>query len=222
MLSALDLRIKRIYCGARCAVVKQKKKGKKKMKKLMIAAAIVCAAVVSQAADYKWSSPDSYIWSTDNSSGEYPAVAAGTPAYFAFVNAYSQEDLVNDFAAGNVNYGKFAEGANNVMNADGGISDSAIFSANYTSAQQAYFVIFENGYMFISDEATAGYLATGTTGVVFPDQRNTADWESIPFQNAADGYGTAGWYQTAAVPEPTSGLLLLLGVAGLALKRKRA
>ena len=32
-------------------------------------------------------------------------------------------------------------------------------------------------------------------------------------------YGDAGWQ---SVPEPTSGLLLLLGVAGLALKRKRA
>ena len=30
-----------------------------------------------------------------------------------------------------------------------------------------------------------------------------------------------GW-ATAAVPEPTSAMLLLLGVAGLALKRKRA
>ena len=29
------------------------------------------------------------------------------------------------------------------------------------------------------------------------------------------------WKSTAAVPEPTSGLLLLIGVAGLALKRKR-
>ena len=40
---------------------------------------------------------------------------------------------------------------------------------------------------------------------------------------ALDVTGTgAGWYMTAAAPEPTSGLLLLLGVAGLALKRKRA
>jgi len=34
--------------------------------------------------------------------------------------------------------------------------------------------------------------------------------------------GTAGDWTTVSVPEPTSGMLLLLGFAGLALKRKRA
>ena len=39
------------------------------------------------------------------------------------------------------------------------------------------------------------------------------------FKTVNATYSGAGWY---AVPEPTSGLLLLIGVAGLALKRKRA
>lgn len=39
--------------------------------------------------------------------------------------------------------------------------------------------------------------------------------------NATYGYWDAGGW-TAAVPEPTSGLLVLLGVAGLALRRRRA
>ena len=42
-------------------------------------------------------------------------------------------------------------------------------------------------------------------------------------KSASGGYQGAGWYTASSnVPEPTSGLLMLLGVAGLALKRKRA
>ena len=50
------------------------------------------------------------------------------------------------------------------------------------------------------------------------------DWddESGNVFQGATSFGNAGWYTPGVVPEPTSGLLLLLGVAGLALRRKRA
>ena len=188
----------------------------------MIAAAIICAAAMSQAAQYNWDAAGSYIYSCGNDGGgTYPAVAQGTAAYFAVVDAYSQTDLVNDFANGSVNMSKFATGANSVVNATGGVALSADFTADYTTDQKAYFVIFENGNMFVSGEATAVYKAVGASAVAFDNQMDNSDWE-VFLGDAKDGYTQAGWYQAAAVPEPTSGLLLLLGVAGLALKRRRA
>ena len=190
------------------------------MKKLMIAAAIVCAAAFAQAANYKWNNAEGFIYG-EAGNYDYPTIAQGTVAYFAFVDAYSQEDLVNDFANGSVNFSKFAAGANNTATAAGNFDDSAEFTAGYTSAQKAYFALIEEatGNLFISDEVTAGYAATGFATVSFGDQEYTSDWEAF-LGNAADGYSQAGWY--TAVPEPTSGLLLLLGVAGLALRRRRA
>ena len=47
-------------------------------------------------------------------------------------------------------------------------------------------------------------------------------WAGEAFTFTTAGTSGAKTYITASVPEPTSGLLLLLGMAGLALKRKRA
>ena len=50
---------------------------------------------------------------------------------------------------------------------------------------------------------------------------NEADMDGTLTIDLSSGAGVAGGW-TQAVPEPTSGLLLLIGLAGLALKRKRA
>jgi hypothetical protein len=64
----------------------------------------------------------------------------------------------------------------------------------------------DNGKTFKSDVKNVGAQATSTAAITFGNMQSAT-------QNASN------W---AAVPEPTSGLLMLLGVAGLALKRKRA
>ena len=54
------------------------------------------------------------------------------------------------------------------------------------------------------------------------DLDTTIDNLALTIGGDVGGGSTATAWSTAAVPEPTSGLLLLLGMAGLALKRKRA
>ena len=46
-------------------------------------------------------------------------------------------------------------------------------------------------------------------------------WKTIVWGDKADGARTK-WLDIATIPEPTSGVMLLLGIAALALKRKRA
>lgn len=69
-----------------------------------------------------------------------------------------------------------------------------------------YFTIEDSGKTFTSTTKNVGALATQTATIQFGNMASQT-------QNASN------W---AAVPEPTSGLLVLLGISGLALKRKRA
>ena len=72
-----------------------------------------------------------------------------------------------------------------------------------------------NSYMFQSANKNATGSDVGAALLTF-------DISSTTLKDIETTGSSAGWYMTKAVPEPTSGLLLLLGVAGLALRRKRA
>jgi hypothetical protein len=58
---------------------------------------------------------------------------------------------------------------------------------------------------YLSYSAAESYLANFSDGI-----------------NPANAWGSGVTFTTAPVPEPTSGMLLLFGLAGLALRRKRA
>ena len=189
------------------------------MKKLMIALAAVAIGFAANAASYSWSAQSGRLMNGTGESGSANYITSGT-AYLLFTDVMSQADLVSAFAA------DASAAASTVATkalSSGTIgSDARVgaqsFTADATSDKTAYFVVFNGDNMYVSMTATAEYMSVGESPIEFDSL--TASSRALPTAATA-GYSDAGWY-AASVPEPTSGLLMLLGMAGLALRRRRA
>ena len=189
------------------------------MKKLIIAVAAVAMGIAANAASYSWSATAGRLMNGTGGSGSANYITSGT-AYLLFTDVMTQTALVTAYAsdaAGAASTVAAKALSTGSIGADARISDGAEFSYDTTAAQTAYFVVFNGDKMYVSMEAEAGYAAVGATGIEFESLTASS---KLAFDSAS-GYSAAGWY-TQSVPEPTSGLLMLLGMAGLALKRKRA
>ena len=190
------------------------------MKKLMIAAAIVCAAAFSQAATCSWST--GYVWGNLGGVNNYDTGSVGS----YWLVALGSTDVAN--------YAVDTHGALVYKN-DGkyqktGVAGTAITDPYGVAGQILDLTAANNGdkYALIIYDSSVG--AWGVSDVAM-----LAGISADPPLNANDitfsNYIDMEWDNTPEVvanqalvnvPEPTSGLLLLLGVAGLALKRRRA
>ena len=207
------------------------------MKKLMIAAAIVCAATMSQAVQYDWKVGSGAIY---DGSGKTVATTMTTVYLFNALD-YSQQTLLTAFIAGNGSAATIASIVDNAAasatltsgklnNNTGKIVSDAKFGSNDGSKAHSYVVVFDeaakkvfinttNSQALDKGDGATTYLTAKTDYVAGSMKTIDADKSKA---EGAFATNKAGWYTASAVPEPTSGLLLLLGVAGLALKRKRA
>ena len=197
------------------------------MKKLIVALGAVVVAASVQAATYNWSVMSSTAaFNGYDSTADIGKVWTGATAtsglsyYFIATATVSQSDLLDGLRSGKTmaDYSVLASGTTT----SAGVAQKA-FSADSglvggDGKMSAYFAILSSDEQYVYLGATSSVVAD-TTGGQSDYSITLATSKVLRDKDGTTAYGSAGWY---AVPEPTSGLLMLLGMAGLALRRRRA
>ena len=181
------------------------------MKKIMIALAVIAMAAVSQAAIVNWSV--NQVKMGDN-------IQLGATCQLWLVGVNGADDVMIDTrttttAGGASTKGRLTSAAGTAQNAydyQSIIAGGAVWNAEGTITREVYMVVLSNtpeGYSYTTDAIEISGLTDTAAG--------TAAFGTLATTTAASG--TGAW---VAVPEPTSGLLALVGFAALALRRRRA
>ena len=178
------------------------------MKKLMMAVAVALTAVAVNAANCTW---NTMALTADMSGiidgGTYWLVALGVDSGVA--------DSFKVFEDGTYDFGSYTVADTGSVSGGGaGGTITGLTSAN--NGDNYALIVWDGvtgagGYYGVAEATIAGIVDAPPT-----------DASMIGFDNLGYGGYMATDKPTEPVPEPTSGLLMLLGMAGLALRRRRA
>ena len=193
------------------------------MKKIIVGVAAIAFAVVANAATVSWAisgvteggssltQGHTYMFFAGSESAANTAIAAlgelsGASAFTTAMGSAAWNDTKKATAAGNFGIGTSAAlgGYTLPTNTKLGLSGETTY--------YAYAVIFDTET--ITDESN--YIVSNVKSVTTLSNDSALN-RSISFGSQA----SATWH-AVNIPEPTSGLLMLLGMAGLALRRRRA
>lgn len=188
------------------------------MKKLMVLAAVAVTAIASQAYDIKWGAKNIYIpVATDAAVSQSGIVAtsgdkfaAGALTVSLFWVGSEGNNKIGDYAtttAGGIAQQVLASGTGSdlyaAMVADQGATwkPEYYYTATYTTKDGKY--VFAGT---VTATTQIGNLSSANVSVMGDFTKGSWDYTANPVD---------------PTPEPTSGLLMLLGMAGLALRRKQ-
>ena len=185
----------------------------------MIALGVVALAAMTQAASVKWNSGT--VKAASNADGT--SGTANATSYTAYLYTFDTLAAYNAAVATDVAtlystyVGKVAATATASAKPNGqaNITQSGLADGSSTDPVTVY------GMVLYVDTATAAtydgvdaFVKAGFSTGMYQDTTG------LQFSNM--GTQQANWTAVGNVPEPTSGLLMLLGMAGLALRRRRA
>ena len=189
----------------------------------MIAAAIVCAAAFAQAASVQWNSGVIYVASdAAGTTGSGTAYKATLSTGARPVTAYVYELTLESYTAA------LAMDTATLYDTYFGKVDTKVAAKTTVGNGQANPVSYS-----VADNSTAYALVlyVDEANVNLPDGKDAFVKASVmkgnvgttaaQFDNTISSSLSSTW-TAVPVPEPTSGLLLLLGVAGMALRRRCA
>ena len=180
------------------------------MKKLIIAAAVVCIAAFANAATAVWGV--GYINDTDGN-----PLGASSTGYTATFNIYSDSSLatlVTSASTSDWDDG-FADGGETADVLDNSVEKTYYGQIVITHGTDT---LKSDGFQFTTStlqDYVEAFVMTAADEVGGIEKIGGGDFDGTNGAFETNGGGSWG-----SVPEPTSGLLMLLGVAGLTLRRK--
>ena len=189
------------------------------MKKLMFIAVAALMMGSVQASSYYWGNSTGYIYTP----GSSDKTLSGT-AYLIDESATSQSALLTAVLGGSSLSTYAISGAPTMAISGGKGGTSADFTYNDHAAGtswNAYWAMMNGDNLFISDKVNVSASALSTAQAIsFASSKN----DSQAALNTTGSFSSPGWYgaSTPVAPEPTSGLLMLVGLGALALRRRKA